>query len=137
MANEKEFYFIAKDEFKPINLTKIDKKIRSISINVPDDFEVSNYPSLNINFDSFQNSFKKFSRKDIFNQEVFLPKINFDYKDEEYEKFKILENIDIYKPFRYSGINIYDSVNISKPMQLTPVKNWARITCFDDDKFKI
>ena len=28
MANEKEFYFVAKDEFKPINLTKIDKKIR-------------------------------------------------------------------------------------------------------------
>ncbi len=137
MANEKEFNFIAKAEFKPINLTKIDKKIKAISINVPNDFQELNYSGLNLNSDSFQKRFKKINRNSIFSNEISLPRINFDYEDQEYEKYDILNNFDIYKPFKYSGINLYDNINITKPSQLTPVKKWARITGFDDDKFKI
>lgn len=128
--------FLQVKEFRPIDLTENDKKIRSIKINYNDnDIDYIDYDFSFIR-DQQLNSFNNNMKFVAHNHNVDNIKINVE-DDDEYIRFDFKKSLDPFKPFQYKNIRIRDDEKYERVSHLTPSKEWPKITFHVDEKFKL
>ncbi len=135
MSNQKkgEFIFEAK-KYKPFDLTKIDEKILSIKIDTVED----NDSFEQCDFSFIRNQPTTFQGPRFVSNSYDVSKISINLNDDdEYQQIDFKPYTSLLNPFQYKGVMVRGDQKYERVNQLTPAKEWPRITFLDDEKFKL